>query len=530
MAKFVNSGNSVPSSLLLWNDIPTQTSIEDTYDLKVWPVTSMLNGGPLHFNIPPQPKGLLSDIHIVTKLKIQHNGQDFTIAKRDVSIINNLANCLWGEVSVLCAERTELCQSMKNAYAYQTFFNHSLNSASDRKDFLLYNEAFLMDSGMSKQSEENLRTFWKWDVTKDPLLKIEEDDIPEGSTEELEKNKKMESLWRRKFDDPFNYQIATLQNKNLELEGEYKKIDLDNRLHHPEAWIPTNANPAASIRSMLINKGQSLTLNSKFQNPLFNTSKCLPTNMKIRISLSKNRDEILLLCNDDAGYAIVLEDCYLNVTYYRVRDEILNLMEERIANDAAVYFISKPQIHVRPIVTSSSRFIRMTDIFSDKIPPYAFFALQRSADFEGKFSSNCFTFVPFKTFQFYLNGKPYFCDSLEVATIKTLQSGDRTYQDYIYEDFGDYMRQLYQTIGKDSKGDCLINSTNFHLNFMVGMSFGADRSNLTDRHLNLQEKASTYLEIDMGIDDVSDDLILIVYALYDRQIQIDANRMVKIVE
>ena len=65
-------------------------------------------------------------------------------------------------------------------------------------------------------------------------------------------------------------------------------------------------------------------------------------------------------------------------------------------------------------------------------------------------------------------------------------------------DFGDYMRQLYRTIGKDLRGDCLINSSNFHLNFMVGMSFGADRS---ERHLDLQEKASTYLEIDIGINE-----------------------------
>ena len=72
---------------------------------------------------------------------------------------------------------------------------------------------------------------------------------------------------------------------------------------------------------------------------------------------------------------------------------------------------------------------------------------------------------------------------------------------YKCTDFGDYMRQLYKTIGKDLKGDCLINSSNFQLNFMVGMSFGADRSSLGERHLNLQEKGSTYLEIDMGIND-----------------------------
>ena len=65
---------------------------------------------------------------------------------------------------------------------------------------------------------------------------------------------------------------------------------------------------------------------------------------------------------------------------------------------------------------------------------------------------------------------------------------------------------------------------------MVGMSFGADRSSLTERHLNLQEKASTYLEIDLGIEEIPEDLILIVYAVFDRQLQIDADRMVRIIE
>ena len=167
----------------------------------------------------------------------------------------------------------------------------------------------------------------------------------------------------------------------------------------------------------------------------------------------------------------------------------------------------------------------MSDIFRDKLPSYAFFALQRSADFEGRFQSNSLVMVPFSKFNFYRNGVPYFTDPLEVATINQHKKGD-----YTYRDLGEYMRQLYRTIAKDSTGNCMINSSNFHLNFMVGMSFGADRSSLSERHLNLQEKASTYLEIDMGIDDVPEDLILIVYAVFDRQIQIDSDRMVRIIE
>ena len=370
MAKFINSRGSIPTSILLWEDIPTQTSIEETYNLKVWPITSMINGGPLHFNIPPQPKGLLSDIHIVSKMRVQQNGVNITSPKKDISIINNVANCLWGEVSVLCAERTELCQSMKNAYAYQTFFNHALNSNSDRKDYLFYNEAFLMDSGKSKKSEEDLRIFWKWDKTKDYLTTVNEDDIPEGSTEEAERSKIKEGLWRCKCSEVYNYLYASAVEG--ETASDEYKIEVDNFMNHANAWIPTSFNVAASRRSMLINSGQSLIVNSKFQNPLFNTSKCLPTNMKIRISLTKNRDQILLLCKDNAEYSILLEDCYLNVTYFKVRDEILNMMEERLAKDAAVYFISKPEIIVRP-VTHSSRFIRMTDILAtgsaEELPP-----------------------------------------------------------------------------------------------------------------------------------------------------------------
>ena len=122
----------------------------------------------------------------------------------------------------------------------------------------------------------------------------------------------------------------------------------------------------------------------------------------------------------------------------------------------------------------------------------------------------------------YVNGSPYFIDSLEVSHI----------EQGIYEGFGDYLRQLYRTIGKDLKGDCLINSTNFQLNFIVGISFGADKSSTTDKHLNLQENATTYIEIDMGIKDadVPRDMILITYAVYDRQIQIDGNRSVRIIE
>ena len=76
--KFINSQNAISTDLLLWNERPTQVSIQETYNIKVWPITNILNDGPINFNVPPQPNGMMTDINVVTKFKIQHNEQDMT--------------------------------------------------------------------------------------------------------------------------------------------------------------------------------------------------------------------------------------------------------------------------------------------------------------------------------------------------------------------------------------------------------------------------------------------------------------------
>ena len=64
MSKFINSKDAIASPLLLWQEVPTQVSIQETYDLKVWPVTNIFNEGPINFVIPPQPNGMLTSVDI----------------------------------------------------------------------------------------------------------------------------------------------------------------------------------------------------------------------------------------------------------------------------------------------------------------------------------------------------------------------------------------------------------------------------------------------------------------------------------
>ena len=441
MSKFINSQESIDSSLLLWQENTTQVAIEDTFELKVHPVTSNLNEGTINFDLPPQPKGMLSNVEIITTFSIQYN-DNIAASADQVSIVNNIANSLWALVDVKMDDRVSLMQSMRNSYAYQTFFNNALNHDDSHKDYLFASEMFLMDTGSNKVASQGMV---------------------------------------------------------------FRSTD-------------TITNAAAAKRSERVRTGKSVTTYSKLHCPLLTTNKALPTGLKIRISLTRNSDGFLLL-SDDAGYKLIINDVYLMATFQKPRDAVLKIMEDRLEKSPAVYYVTKPEIIARPI-TQGGNIIRMNDLFQGNLPKYAFFCIQGSADFEGKHSLNPYTFIPFKKFQFYVNGAPYFADPLEIE-----RESDGTYPENAM-----YLRQLYKTIGKDLRGNCLINRGNFQLNFIVGLSLTSDRCSTTCNHLNLQEKASTHLEIEMGDQALPNDALLIIYAVYDRQILIDSKRAITIVE
>lgn len=499
MSKFINSKEAIVSPLLLWQEVPTQVSIQETYDLKVWPVSSIFNEGPINFVIPPQPNGMLRSVNIVTKFRL--NDSTLTSAEAEkiyryhkLGIINNFASSLWDLVQVRLDDRVDVMQSMRNAYAYQTFFNNCLNTESSHADFLFNEELFLMDEGDDKE-----------DAQDEEILTLAINTIA---------NKLDEAIFELEDGD------ANLTNYNYALKIREVKSELaDKFIYH----TTTNSkNPAVGKRSSRVNKLQSTTVNTPLHCPLFTTSKCLPTNMKIRISLSKNTDAFLLNANKNV-YSLIIEDVHLDVRYFRPRDTILRHIEEHIVKEPIPYFITKPEIIIKPI-PHSNRIIRLTNLFPDKTPKQAFFTLLPSADFNGQFSSSPFVFIPFHKFQISINGKQHFVEPLET---NFYNSKGVTH----WQDVGDFHRQLYRVIGRDLRGDCLINSNNFLLNFMAAVSFTADRSNTSSAYLNLQEHNSTSLEIDMGYDEgIPKDMIMIIYALFDRQIQIDHNRAVTVID
>lgn len=445
MIKYKDSPDSIVSELLLWRETPTQVTIKDTFNVKVHPVTSLYNDGTINFDIPSQPKGLISNVEIVTSFKVK-KGDIALTAEDSVSIANNFANALWELVDVKIGDRVDLMQSMRNSYAYLTFFNYVLNSDANREDYLFSTQLFKMDSGVTKEDSEV-----------------------------------------------------------MEFSGDSVK------------------NKGAADRSKRIARSKSLTVCSRLHCPLLTNSKALPPNMKIRVSLTKNNDKFLLLSSNE-GYKVHVEDVYLSVTYITPYDYFLSMIEERLLKQPAPYFVTRPEIIIKPI-SEQGRVVRVNNVFSHgKIPKLAFFCVQRSKDFEGSFDTNPFTFIPFSKFQFYIDGSAYFNDALEMQY--TTLDDDKVYSENV-----NFISQLYKTIGKDLKGCGLISSKNFQQNFMVALSLTGDRASASAPYLNPQFEAATQLEIDFGYDtNVRDDLILIIYAIYDRVIKIAADRSVEIIE
>jgi hypothetical protein len=197
------------------------------------------------------------------------------------------------------------------------------------------------------------------------------------------------------------------------------------------------------------------------------------------------------------------------------------MIEERLLKQPAPYFISRPELIIKPI-GHAGRNVMLNNLFPGQLPSLAFFCIQRSRDFQGARESNPWAFVPYSKLQLTIDGTPYFPSPLEVEP--ELVDGKRHYKNN-----RSFLEQLYRTTGHHIRGCNLINSDNFQQNFVVGVSLTGDRAPSSASYLNPRQDASTQLEIDIGYNvNVSDELILIIYAVYNRLITISSDRSVQI--
>ena len=273
-------------------------------------------------------------------------------------------------------------------------------------------------------------------------------------------------------------------------------------------------NKSAAKRGEIISNSKKANFVTKLHIPLLKNAKCLPTNVQIKVTLTKNRDALLLLAKDLNNYKVDITSIFLTCTYLQPRTEVLNLIEERLRQEASVYDSEYHEISKRILPLGVTE-VTLHDIFPSKLPKVAYFVIQSAGDLTGKASTNIFTFNRFKKFQFFVDNREYFNKPLE------LRAGDKYHSIDIY-------RQLYKACGFEFRGSNLVNLDNIDIYNIVGLPLTRDREHL--RHLNLQEKAATRIDLETEVAGTGVPFTLICFAVYDKLYSIDVNRQLKIIE
>jgi len=282
------------------------------------------------------------------------------------------------------------------------------------------------------------------------------------------------------------------------------KTNSESNIVHPAAQV---VNKSMRERAHKVAGGKSVTLISDLNCSLFKTGKLLPTNLDVRVSLTKNYDGYCLLEGDDGTHKIKFDKCYLRVTYQQPSDICLHLIEQKLLKVPAVYQAEEGKVSFHSI-PAGNEVVTINNLFPQGNLPVLFtFAVQDRAAYGNVRNKNPYTFHSLKKTQVYVGGKPYYPSALQGKTM-------------LFDAF-------FEAIGyKDTDRECLITPHNYHIHPLLAVDLTADR-NSNKHHLNLSKSAEVKLNIEFD-EAAAEGLILLVYAYYDRIIEINSDRSIKV--
>jgi hypothetical protein len=294
-----------------------------------------------------------------------------------------------------------------------------------------------------------------------------------------------------------------LQKELFLMDEAATKADSENATIHPTANV---VNASARTRGKMVAGGKTVTLISDLNCSLFKSGKLLPTNLDVRLSLTKNYDGYILLEANEGTHKVKFDKCYLRVTLQQPSDICLNLMEQKLLKTPAVYQAEEGRVSFHSI-PAGNELVTINNIFPQGNLPVMFtFGVQDRKALGNSRDKNPYTFHPVKKAMVYVGGKPYFPSAIHGQTM-------------LFDSF-------YQTIGYKTNGECLISPKNYNIHPLLAVDLTADR-NANKHHLNLSKNGEVKLNIELE-EAAADGLILLVYAYYDRIIEINSDRSVKI--
>ena len=442
-SKFTSSLASMTGDLHLWDITTTQVGIKESRIINYYPLTSIDNTDTITFHVPAQPKLFLDFIEVVTKIKIDNVPRD----EPQVSVISNLANSLWKNVSVVIGG-VNITQSFDYSYAISTFFDTVLNNPPDRVDTLLYQQGFFMDKADSKGDSESLIIY------KTEAVAAAGD-------------------------------VAAVAAKDVKNHSTAKRI---------ERFMINDDIPTRRYGTLIAPLSCSL----------FQQHKLLPDNLDIKVALSKKDPSFCLYGPNNTEAKLELTNVYLKCHYKLPVDEALEGIEMRLKDEPCRFEADDKIVTFRQIPYQAKTY-KFHNLFTGRLPKYFICGVNNRAAYSGAAHRNPWTFFPLAKAQCWVNGEAYYPKEAEG-------------QEELYNN-------LQESLGYKLRGSSLITPDNFNIHNILTFPLTADRT--VRHHMNLMTTGVVDLEIELegraGLD-----YCLIIYAIYDRLVEIDSFRQIKV--
>ena len=288
----------------------------------------------------------------------------------------------------------------------------------------------------------------------------------------------------------------------------HSKANSENVDYYPDAG--TAVNLGGKYRADSISRGKKVCLVSHLDASLFKQDKLLPPELEIQVTLTKNYSEFILLSPDDHTDKVVFDKIVLRCTFQRPQDSVLNIIEQRLAKDNAIYHTDKSVMSFHTIPEGAADFT-VSSIFGSKLPHTFLVGVQDRTSFGRTRSKNPFTLYPMKSFQAYIDGQEHFPRAVELVG-----TNDFTYM----------WEALLEQSGHINDGDNLLG--HYYAAYpAVMVDLTQDRSQ-NQKALNLQRSGTVRLQI--GLPEAAPaGRVLMILAWYDEIIEISKDRQVMVI-
>lgn len=283
------------------------------------------------------------------------------------------------------------------------------------------------------------------------------------------------------------------------------KANSENTNFYPDHnAVPVNT--AARRRADRIKRGQRVTLISDLDCSLFRTGKLLPSNLDVRIALTKNYSGYVLLEPANGTHKLVFDKCYLRVTVQQPTDFCLQLVEQKLKIQPAIYQAEQGVVNFFSL-TAGTRTATINNLFPQgKLPIFFVIAISTRDCYGETRNKNPYTYHRINKIQVYIDSVPYFSSALSGNT-------------QLFDNF-------YQSIGRKTAGGSLLADPSFNSHHIIPVDLTADR-NSNKHHLNLSRTGDVKVNLE-AVENLPEGALLMCYSYYDRIIAIDSDRNVHI--